>query len=102
MQVSADQFLAAVEKWVQNDLTSKGTPLQRAFATFAYLQMKNKIAVFASSLNIFADEQGKFNSEELHNNMNAALDSAGGAVTIPLLNYTFDKTDLNTVFNYLT
>lgn len=101
MQITLEQFLAAAEKWVQQDLVSKGTPMQKAFATFAFLQMKPRISQAANSLKVFADEHGNFESEELHKNMAAALDSAGGAVTIPLLNYTFDKADLTAVFNYL-
>ena len=100
MQVTSDDFLNALELWVKSDLLSKGTGWQKAGAMFIFLQGKERIRQMLSQLNCLSVD-GKFDADALHDHLNQAMDAAGGALVIPLLNYTFDKADLNAIFEKL-
>ena len=54
-----------------------------------------------SFITYFADENGEFNLEELHQNLSKALSKMGSKYTIPLINYNLDNEDLNTIFEYI-
>lgn len=97
MQVTSDDFLNALEQWVKNDLLTKGNGWQKAGAMFVFLQGKERIRLMLNQLNALSDD-GKFDLDVLHDHLNQALDAAGGALVVPLLNYTFDKADLNSIF----
>lgn len=100
MQISTDNFITAIEKWAENDLISHGSVLQKGFTTFLVLQSKTKLKQMISQLKFLADDNGMFEVEDLHTNLSSALDAMNGIFTIPLINYNFDKQDLEQVFNY--
>lgn len=102
MKVSTENILNAIQQWIENDVLSKGNPWQKAGTTFLYLQSKEKISsMVRQNLSAFADEQGLFDVDTLKKNLNAALNSAGNFLNVPLINYRIDTKDLNTIFTYL-
>lgn len=100
MKIKTIQFQNAVMKWLENDVLSKGTPIQQAMLTFVLLQGKNKINSMLGNLSVLSDNDN-FELELLQQNMNRALSKCGNKFTIPYLNYNFDNQDLNTIFNYI-
>lgn len=100
MQVTTDDFLNALEQWVKTDLLSKGNGWQKAGAMFVFLQGKERIRLMLNQLNALSDD-GKFDVDILHDHLNQALSVAGNSLNVPLLNYQFDKVDLDKVFTYL-
>ncbi len=100
MQITTDNFITAIEKWAENDLVSHGSIIQKGFTTFLVLQGKTKLRQMMSQLQILADDKGMFDLDDLHTNLSAALDAMNGIFTIPLINYNFDKQDLEQVFTY--
>lgn len=101
MQITTEQFTQAVEKWIDNDLANKGSIWQKGLLVFIVNQGKTKLESMLGSLQLLADEQGRFEVSSLHKNMKLALDKMGSKVTIPLINYTFDEVDLSKIFNYI-
>ena len=61
MKISVENFTKAIDKWVNNDLLSKGSPFQKGLTCFLYLQGKSKIQDMLSKLSILADSEGNFN-----------------------------------------
>ena len=100
MQISTDNMIKSIEQWVQNDLASKGSPLQKGFTTFVFLQGKSKLEQMLSGLKALGDEQGMFELDDLHTNLKASLQAMGGVYSIPLIGYNFDQQDLNKIFEY--
>lgn len=100
MQITTDNFITAIEKWAENDLIKHGSTLQKGFTTFLVLQGKTKLRQIMSQLQILANDKGMFNLDDLHTNLSLTLDTMNGIFTIPLINYNFDKQDLEQVFIY--
>jgi hypothetical protein len=50
MKISVENFTKAIDKWVNNDLLSKGSPFQKGLTCFLYLQGKGKIQDMLSKL----------------------------------------------------
>ena len=100
-KVNTETISKAVEQWAQNDLVSKGSPLQKGITTFLLLQGKPKIEQMFKSLKALADDQGMFDVDVLHTNLTQSLKVMGGILNIPLINYNFDQQDLDQVFEYI-
>lgn len=101
MQVTSNDLFIALDKWITNDLLTKGSPLQKGITTFLVLQGKNKLKEMIEPLAFLADKEGKFIKEDLHTNMKEALKQMGNSYNIPIINYTFDQADLDKIFSYL-
>lgn len=101
MQITTEQFTQAVEKWIDNDLANKGSVWQKGLLVFLVNQGRPKLEQLLNSMQIVADNQGKFDVDNLHKNMKLALNKMGDRAIIPLINYTFDEVDLDKIFGYL-
>lgn len=100
MKISVENFTKAIDKWVNNDLLSKGSPFQKGLTCFLYLQGKGKIQDMLSKLSILADSEGNFNYTDLQNNIVESFDLMGAEFAIPVIGYNFDRNDLNKIFEY--
>lgn len=100
MQVTTDDFLNSLEQWIKNDLMTKGNGWQKAGAMFIFLQSKERIRSMLMQLAPLSDN-GKFEVDSLHDHLTQALAAAGNTLTVPFLNYQFDKIDLDKIFTYL-
>ena len=99
MQITTSNLIAAIETWANKDLLARGSLLQKGLVTFLLLQGKTKIETFLAQIDFLSDN-GNFNLDTLHKNLQASLDAMNGVFTIPLINYNFDKQDLDKVFEY--
>ena len=102
MNIKLSDIERGITSFIDNDLMLKGNPIQQGLLTFVMLQSKGKFTKMLSSLSFFADENGEFDADTLHQNLQQALTKIGGKYTIPLINYTFDSDDLNKIFTYIT
>ena len=100
MKISVENFIKAIDKWINNELLNKGSVFQRGITSFLYLQGKSKIQDMLSNLSILADEQGNFNYTDLQNNLIKSFEIMGNQCTVPIINYNFDRNDLNKIFEY--
>lgn len=100
MKISVENFIKAIDKWINNELLNKGSVFQRGITSFLYLQGKSKIQDMLSNLSILADEQGNFNYTDLQNNLIKSFEIMGNQFTVPIINYNFDRNDLNKIFEY--
>lgn len=100
MKISVDNFTKAIDKWVNNDLLNKGSPFQKGVTSFLYLQGKGKVQSMLSNLSILADENGYFLYTDLQNNLVKSFELMGNNFTVPIINYNFDRNDLNKIFEY--
>jgi len=100
MKISVENFAKAIDKWVNNELLNKGSVFQRGVTSFLYLQGKSKIQDMLSNLSILADEQGNFNYTDLQNNLIKSFEIMGNQFTVSIINYNFDRNDLNKIFEY--
>lgn len=101
MQVSIKDLRNALNLWIDNDLSSKGTLLQQGVLTFVIAQISPKIDEFLEPMKFLADKDGTFNKDALHTNLSKALQKMGNKYTIPFINYTFDEADLSRIFSYI-
>lgn len=99
MQITTANLITAIETWANKDLLAHGSLLQKGLVTFLLLQGKTKIEAFLAQID-FLSNKGNFDLDTLHKNSQASLDAMNGVFTIPLINYNFDKQDLDKVFVY--
>ena len=99
MQITTANLITAIETWANKDLLARGSLLQKGLVTFLLLQGKVKIETFLAQIDFLSDN-GNFDLDILHKNLQASLDAMNGVFTIPLINYNFDKQDLDKVFEY--
>lgn len=95
MKINFSDLPAIVSAWADRVLIPKSSPVQIMMIVFAIGQFKNRLIACASYA---ADEAGMIDLEEARTNALTALEKAGGKITIPVLNYNFDRDDLNSVF----
>ena len=96
MKISVENFTKAIDKWVNNDLLSKGSPFQKGLTCFLYLQGKSKIQDMLSKLSILADSEGDFNYADLETNLKKSFEKMGNQYKVPMLSYV-DTQDLNEI-----
>lgn len=89
-------------QWIDQVIVSKANNIQKFAITFFVLQTKSTLddKIF-TALSMFADKDGNINVDEMLNNANIALDKVNGSLTLPYLNYTVDKDDLNVLYNII-
>lgn len=46
-------------------------------------------------------DDGVFELEELEHNLRKSLDKMGGVLTLPVIDYTIDANDLDTLFKFI-
>lgn len=100
MQVTTQNISNALIKWFERDVLPKGDLFQQGISTFIFLQSKPRINKLINGLNMLSDD-GKFDVDELGNNLRQALEKMGGAFTLPIIGYTLDKDDLNKIIEHL-
>lgn len=88
MKLKVDELLPLINKWVTTVIMPKSDGLQKGFVTFLLLQKGNEIPEL---LRPFADKEGTIDTD----NLKAALEAAGGKVTLPYINWDFDQADLD-------
>ena len=88
MKLKVEKLLPLITKWVDAVVMPKSTGLQKGFITFLLLQRGNEIPEL---LKPFADKEGTIDTD----NLKAALEAAGGKVTLPFINWEFDQADLD-------
>lgn len=88
MKIKVDELLPLITKWVDAVVMPKSTGLQKGFIMFLLLQRGNEIPEL---LKPFADKEGTIDTD----NLKAALEAAGGKVTLPFINWDFDQADLD-------
>ena len=88
MQVSVNDALPLVSKWIDNVVMPKSTTMQKFVITFALLQ---RGPALAEMLRPLADKDGMI---EL-NNLKVALEKAGGSIELPYIGWRFDQDDLD-------
>lgn len=99
MQITTANLITATETWANKDLLARGSLLQKGLVTFLLLQGKAKIETFLAQIDFLSDN-GSFELDTLHKNLQASLNAMNGVFTIPLISYNFDKQDLDKVFEY--
>lgn len=100
MDITIQDISDGLVKWAEHDLLNKGTLFQQGVAMFVYLQAKPRINNLLSSLTMLSDD-GVFELEELEHNLRKALDKMGGVLTLPVIDYTIDADDLDTLFKFI-
>ena len=88
MKLKVEELLPLITKWVDAVVMPKSTGLQKGFITFLLLQRGNEIPEL---LKPFADKEETIDTD----NLKAALEAAGGKVTLPFINWDFDQADLD-------
>ena len=88
MKIKVDELLPLITKWVDAVIMSKSEAVQKGFVTFLRLQKGSEIPEL---LKPFADKEGTIDTD----NLKAALEAAGGRVTLPFINWDFDQADLD-------
>lgn len=101
MQVNIQDLPKAITDWADAVLMPKSSILQKGLITFVLLQGQSKFQQMIAPLNLLSDGNGNFDTEELHANLSKALEAMGGTFTIPMLNYIFDKEDLDAMFEII-
>lgn len=97
MKISSSDFGKAVNSWAELYLVNKGSLLQQGVTTFLILQMQPKLDTLFNMFSFLADDNGMFELEILHKNLQTALEKMGGSYTVPLINYVFDRADLDKI-----
>lgn len=77
-----------ITAWADEVIMPKSSPIQKLVITLALLQKGPELAAMLKPL---ADPDGYINSD----NLVSAFDKAGGSITIPTLNWVFDREDLD-------
>ena len=101
MKLSIDNLFKAIEQWVASDLIAKGSPLQQGLITFALLQGKDRVKTnLMPVLSMLTDEHHNFEYGTLNENLQKSLSKMGGNYLIPVVNYRFDRADLDKIMSY--
>ena len=95
MKINVSDLPAIVSAWADRVLIPKSSPVQIMMIVFAIGQFKDRLIALARYA---ADKDGKIDLDELQTNANVALEKAGGRILVPVLNYSFDKDDLVSLF----
>ena len=101
MKINIQDLPKVLTAWVDEVLMPKSTLVQKGFITFILLQGQNRINEAMEPLKLLADKDGSFEVNELYQNLLKALEAMGGKYTIPVLNYVFDKADLDMMFEII-
>lgn len=100
MVVTSQNISAALSRWFEKDVLPKGDLFQQGVSLFVFLQAKPRLAKMVDSLSILSDG-GKFDADELIDNLRQALDKMGGAYTLPIIGYKMDADDLERIAEHL-
>ena len=84
MNIKLSDIERGITSFIDNDLMLKGNPIQQGLLTFVMLQSKGKFTQMLSSLSFFADENGEFDADTLHQNLQQALAKNGRNIYNPL------------------
>ena len=101
MKINIQDLPKALTAWAEQSLMPKSSLAQKGVITFILLQGKNKINELLMPLKLLADKDGNFDVEELQQNLSKSLEAMGGKYTLPILNYVFDKEDLDLMFEII-
>lgn len=97
MKLAVKDLNQVINTYVEQEIVPKGTTMQKFITLAAIYQMQPKINSMLSSLVPFTDD-GYLDLEFTKNNLLTALEKSGGILTIPIINYNIDKSDINTLF----
>lgn len=100
MQVTSQHISNALSRWFERDVMPKGDLFQQGISLFVFLQAKPRLNKMIDSLAILSDG-GKFDVDELIENLRMALEKMGGAYTLPIIGYKADADDLERIAEYL-
>lgn len=98
MKVHVSNVKPIVVAWIDEVLMPKSNAKQKFGICFYMLQNQNSIDEMLNPVKAFADKDGYFDLDTTKANANVALEKAGGVITLDVLNYNFDKDDLEKLF----
>lgn len=87
MKIPVNKLQEIVAAWLDEVIMPKSSPAQKMIITFALLQKGPEIV---QRLSLLADADGMIESD----NLIKAFDKGGSSITIPIINWVFDKEDL--------
>lgn len=98
MKLHVSNLKPTVVAWIDEVLIPKSSGTQTFLITLYMLQNQSKVDEMLEPMKVFADADGNFDLDYTKANANVALEKAGGVMTLPYINYNFDKDDLDKVF----
>lgn len=99
MKIHISKLKPVILDWLDEVVMPKSVGLQKFILVFSTLQMKNQIDEYLNKAAIFADKDGYLDLEFTKENASTALEKAGGYITLPYINWNFDKDDLDKLFS---
>ena len=97
MKLAVKDLNQVINTFVEEEIVPKGTAMQKFITLAAVYQMQPKINTMLSSLVPFSDD-GSIDLDFTKNNLLTALEKSGGMLSIPVINYNIDKTDIIKLF----
>ncbi len=88
MKIPVNKLQEIVAAWIDDVIMPKSSPTQKMIITFALLQKGPEITQMLSPL---ADADGMIDSD----NLIKAFEKGGSSITIPVINWVFDRADLD-------
>lgn len=101
MKINIQDLPKALTAWADEVLMPKSTMVQKGLITFIILQSQSRINELLEPLKLLADKDGNFDVNELAQNLTKSLEAMGGKFTLPVLNYNFDKADLDMLIDII-
>ena len=99
MKIHISKLKNVALNWLDEVIMPKSSGLQKFVLVFSTLQMKDQIDELINKAALFADKDGYLDLEVTKANAITALDKAGGYITLPYINWNFDKDDLDKFFD---
>lgn len=97
MKLAVKDLNQVINTFIEEEIIPKGSAMQKFITLVAVYQMQPKINSMLSSLVPFSDD-GYLDIEFTKNNLVTALEKAGGILSIPVINYNIDKSDILKLF----
>lgn len=95
MRLHIDKIDGVISQWADSTVITKASGWQIALTTFVILTFLPRVK---SWIWYIADKDGYVDLEAAYENAQTALQKSGGQLTIPIINYVFDRDDLEALF----
>lgn len=103
MKLHKSKLPQVLHQWVSEQVLPKTNDIGKLSISFLWNQHKKNIDAMADKYGSMfgADESGYFDVDTAHESALKSLESCGGKVLIPVLNWNFDKTDVEDIFKII-
>lgn len=98
MNINIKDITPICMEWLDTAVIPQAQPVLKAILIFTIAQAKDRInQKLITFFQMFADQDGNLDFDETFKNLNLALDGVSGKITLPYINWDFDKSDLEKI-----